>query len=169
MRPAILLTLLALAGCALAPRVLVFNQSGRDVIVKGEPPGFIYDIRIRDGRRRIVLQGDVQRGTALKVGRCLVRYQMPSAVLSDLFDHVSPGATFPQVALRIDPDLSVHLVRTPAWKAPLSPDAELDVQGFPVRPISNSCETIPRSTDAAPQPSAENTSAPWPAAASARL
>lgn len=125
-----------LVACSMPPSILVINDSGQDLMVVAPPrSGWFANIHIRPGGEKRVVEGYILTDATVQVGGCRVQYTPPE-LPHRVYRQDAPDT----LALRVDPDLSIHLLSRPESGA--SPDfwVERPVDGFPVRPASKVCD-----------------------------
>lgn len=157
---------LAAAGCTTPPNIEIFNNTGDslvvDVAVLHSWPRLPRAV-IPDGQSEeyTLSVGVAPRRLRLMSGGCAYEYRVPR-VWSWLQSPEAKSYYGYIAKVQVEADLSISLLpRAPRGIA--QPEQLLRRDGFPIRPISKTCGGAPGGQ------ALLNTSAPSPAAASARL
>lgn len=124
---------LALCGCRFHPTLLIVNNSGVGLDLRGDDPGLVGQqekiTRIAPGASKkveffTVVQGDVLR---LRAGGCDYLYEVPKTPWHDLWG----SAPLP---IQVEPDMAAHLKAPGRSANPPSELALFQQGGFPLRP-----------------------------------
>lgn len=156
--------LAGLAGaCTHLPNLEAFNGAGAVIRVAQPPLGWGHDaqwVEVQPGGRLVL--DYMERGRRVRIQRegCVYEYRMPK-VWKWLKDLQAPDYYGQTTRVRLEADMTVSLL--PWSNEAASPEAEaLHRYGFPISPTAKTCPAPGAGAQA-------KTSAPWPAAASARL
>lgn len=139
---------LTMGSCSEPVKIAVFNNAGREIVVRTDPILFL-------GRRYTTLApGEILTtlhdwmlppGLVIRVGRCWYGYDAPFPS-GAYFD---PAGIYDRdMKVQVEPDLTVYLLPVTAKRRmPVKELAAVQRDGYPLRPIFDTCKTEERNRD----------------------